>query len=217
MPEISKPTDLSTIWCSGGDLIKPASTKISTGWEVEIPPRQWFNWLDNRQDQFNAHVNQHGIPMWDSATEYQANKSLTMGSDGAIYKALSTNTNVDPVGDVSGTWEAFLVDTAEVVTTIEDQFTGTNSSGTATGFQRMPGSNIVMQWGTGTAGALNAEGPVVTFDEPFVTAVFAIVATHGPDSTEAVPVSTSSVTLTSFRLRTTNSIAVGVQWIAFGI
>src|SRR5690554_8150794 len=75
MPQISKPNSLNKIWAAGGDRATPLDGKISSGWQIEIPPRQWFNWLDNRQDQAIAHFNQHGIPVWDDQTEYQAGKS----------------------------------------------------------------------------------------------------------------------------------------------
>ena len=107
MADITLP-DMSLIWGSSGDVLKPSDSKIQQGWAPEIPARQWFNWLDNRQDQAIAHFAQHGIPVWSSSLEYQAGKSYVQGSDGIIYKALTTNTNVDPVGNV-GDWEsAFL-------------------------------------------------------------------------------------------------------------
>ena len=97
MAQILKPTNLSLTWASGGDVLNPGDTKYANGWQVEIPPRQWFNYLDNRQDTALAHINQHGIAVWDSATEYQYSvggaKSLVMGSNGTIYRALTVNTN----------------------------------------------------------------------------------------------------------------------------
>lgn len=106
MAEISKPSDINKIWSSSGDTISPSDTKIQTGWVVEIPPRQWFNWLDNKQDQAIAHINQHGIAVWDSNTEYQAGKSYVQGSNGVLYKAIQTNTNQDPTTDVTNTYWA---------------------------------------------------------------------------------------------------------------
>lgn len=104
MAEIQKPLDINKIWAVGGDVISPSDSKIQGGWLVEIPPRQWFNWLDNKQDTFNAHVNQHGIAVWDATTEYQAGKSYVQGSNGLIYKAVQTNTNQNPVTDVTGVY-----------------------------------------------------------------------------------------------------------------
>lgn len=94
MPDILKPTGINNRWAEGGLKSAPDVSKIDLGWEVEKPPYQVQNWLDNRQDNFNAHVNQHGIPYWDSETEYQANKSYVVDPiSGIVYRCLVTNTN----------------------------------------------------------------------------------------------------------------------------
>lgn len=103
MPQITKPNTLNKIWASGGDKATPLDGKINSGWQIEIPPRQWFNWLDNRQDQAIAHINQHGIAVWDNVTEYQADKSYVQDpSDGVIYRCLATN-----VGNLPSSSPAF--------------------------------------------------------------------------------------------------------------
>lgn len=103
MAETTLP-DLSLIWSSAGDILKPSDSKIQQGWLAEIPARQHFNWLDNRQDQAIAHIAQHGISVWSDTLEYQAGKSYVQGSDGTVYVATSTNTNQDPITDVSNTY-----------------------------------------------------------------------------------------------------------------
>ena len=101
-----KPDNINNVWASGGDRIYPGDTKYATGWQVEIPPRQYFNQIDYKQDQFIAHVNQRGIPEWDAITEYQVDKSYIQGSDGTIYRCILTHVNEDPITDVSNTyWE----------------------------------------------------------------------------------------------------------------
>lgn len=101
-----KPDNINNIWASGGDRIYPGDTKYATGWQVEIPPRQYFNQIDYKQDQFIAHVNQRGIPEWDAETEYQENKSYIQGTDGTIYRCILTHVNEDPTLDISNTyWE----------------------------------------------------------------------------------------------------------------
>lgn len=100
MSEISKP-DYQYLWSSGGSVVAPSNVKIQTGWTAEVPPFQWENWSQNRQDQAIAHVLQHGISVWDAATEYQAGKSYVTGSNGRIYVAIQTNTNQNPVTDTS--------------------------------------------------------------------------------------------------------------------
>jgi len=94
MPAILKPANLSLTWASGGDVLNPGDTKYASGWSVEIPPRQWFNYLDNRQDTALAHINQHGVVVWDATTEYQEDKSYVQGvTNGTIYRCIQTHTN----------------------------------------------------------------------------------------------------------------------------
>jgi len=122
MAVIPKPTDINKIWASAGDVIAPSDSKISTGWQVEIPPRQIFNYIDNKQDQGIAHINQMGIAVWDNTTEYQYNltgiKSLCMGSDGTIYRTLQTHQNQDPTSSV-GYWEVAFSSAGDFYTQIE--------------------------------------------------------------------------------------------------
>ena len=107
MVAITKPADINKIWSSGGDIIAPSDTKIASGWSAEIPPRQYFNYIDNKQDQAIAHINQYGICVWDSTTEYQATKSYVQGpTDGAIYRCVSTHTNQNPETDATDTYWA---------------------------------------------------------------------------------------------------------------
>lgn len=103
MAEFTKP-DVNVVWASGGNKSAPSNSKIATGWELETPPYQYFNWMENRQDQMLAHINQHGISLWDNTTEYRANKSYVMGSNGQVYFALTTNTNINPTTDNGTNW-----------------------------------------------------------------------------------------------------------------
>jgi len=106
MPLITKP-DFTYVWASGGAVVAPNDAKKQLGWVAEAPPFQYDNWLQNRQDQMLAHVNQHGIPVWDAVTEYQAGKSYTQGSNGVIYVATQTHTNQNPVSAPTY-WEALI-------------------------------------------------------------------------------------------------------------
>ena len=108
MPQITKPNTLNVVWADQGMKIKPEDSKILRGWVEEVPPLQFFNWLDSRQDQALAHINQHGIPVWDAVTEYQAGKSYVQGSDGTVYKCLSTNFGYDPISNPAQWEEAFV-------------------------------------------------------------------------------------------------------------
>lgn len=69
MSIITKPSNLSRTWAKLGDKIEPSDTKKDMGWVEEIPTYQDFNWVMNRQDTAIAHMNQYGIPVWDSGTE----------------------------------------------------------------------------------------------------------------------------------------------------
>lgn len=103
MAQFQKPTDLSKVWAAGGDIIPPSDSKIISGWGVEVPPRQYFNYIDNKQDAFIAHSNQMGIPVWDSNTEYQADKSYAQGpTSGTVYRCIQTHSNQNPEADVAG-------------------------------------------------------------------------------------------------------------------
>lgn len=213
MAEILKPANLSLTWASGGDILDPGTTKYATGWQVEIPPRQWFNYLDNRQDEAIAHINQHGIAVWDANTEYQANKSFVTGSNGSLYRALTTNTNIDPVTDLGVNWLA--VATLPLASATEareqtsnttlltplrlaDSMKGSNQNLSSNGFQIYPGGKIE-QWGIGNAPVLTTGS--ILFPIAFPSAVVNIQLTDitGAASTVAsLAVTADSVSLTGF-------------------
>lgn len=96
MANIAKPTNLNQIWAATGTKVDPGTVKTSIGWVVQLPPYEYQNWAMNRSDTAIAHFNQHGIPEWDTVTEYQGNLSYTQGSNGFIYKCLQTHTGLDP-------------------------------------------------------------------------------------------------------------------------
>lgn len=100
MAEINKP-DFSKQWASGGAIVAPSDVKIQTGWTAEVPPFQWENWSQNRQDQGIAHILQHGIAVWDTLSEYQASKSYVTGSNGKVYIAVQTHSGQNPTTDTS--------------------------------------------------------------------------------------------------------------------
>lgn len=110
MALITKP-DMEFIWASGGAIVEPSDVKKQTGWTPEVPPHQWENWLQNRQDQMLAHINQRGIPAWDGITEYEAGGlSYVQGSNGTLYKSVAASgpatTVQDPTSDVADTYWA---------------------------------------------------------------------------------------------------------------
>lgn len=88
--------DMTNIWASAGDVVAPDAAKINAGWGVEVVPRQWWNWFENRQDNNIAYMLQKGFPEWDATTQYIINKSYVQ-RNGIVYKATATSTNSDPV------------------------------------------------------------------------------------------------------------------------
>lgn len=101
----TKPSGMNIVWASAGDILNPGDTKYQTGWGVEIPPRQWENYSQNKQDAYMAHANQLGIVDWDAETEYQADKSYVQGTtNGTVYRCILTHTNQDPELDVTNTY-----------------------------------------------------------------------------------------------------------------
>lgn len=107
----NKPADISSkIWAALGDVETPTDAKMETGWVAEVPKAQVENWIQNRQDAFNAHINERGIAEWDATTDYIASKSYVQGSNGNIYKAVQntgpTTVVQDPTTDTVGTYWA---------------------------------------------------------------------------------------------------------------
>lgn len=104
MAIFNKP-EFNSVWANTGTKINPGTAKVNQGWVVEIPAHEHDNWILNRQDQMLAHLNQAGIPVWDATAEYVANKSYVQGiSTGNIYRAVQTNTNMNPEGATTGFW-----------------------------------------------------------------------------------------------------------------
>lgn len=92
---VNKPDINYGIWASNGDVAVPSSEKVEIGHIVEKPKKEIVNWIENRQDQFMAYLNQVGISEWDSKTTYKANISFVNRS-GIVYKAKSQNIDKDP-------------------------------------------------------------------------------------------------------------------------
>lgn len=236
MADIALP-DLSLLWASAGDILEPSDSKIQQGWAPEIPPRQWFNWLDNRQDQAIAHIAQHGISVWSSELEYQAGKSYVQGSDGLVYKALTTNTNINPVGGPGGNWESAFI-TAATATQVAsaaqaramtannvylsplqlaNAFTGTNQQlATPSGFQKLPGGMIIQAGRVSNTD--NSNDFTVTFPVPFPTAVMSVTMTPTANTDTLAVFSVATTTqIQGIRTYTGGVRATnGVFWIAIG-
>lgn len=107
MSEITKP-DFTYQWSSGGTLVTPSNVKIQTGWTAEVPPYQWENWSQNRQDNAIVHLFQKGISVWSATQDYYLTASgpraYVQGSDGKVYEAVQTSTNQNPTTDTTNTY-----------------------------------------------------------------------------------------------------------------
>lgn len=102
--------DMLRLWAETGDIVPPSDTKISEGWAVEVVPRQWWNWMQNRVDTNVAYMLQKGIPEWDGTTEYIAGKSYVQHNN-VIYKSIQTGTNQNPA-TATAYWQKALVESS---------------------------------------------------------------------------------------------------------
>lgn len=138
MTEIVKQS-MADIWASAGDIVAPDSVKINNGWDVEVVPRQYWNWMQNRTDSNLAYLFQHGIPAWDSSVEYIVNNAYVQ-LNGVVYQAILTGTNKNPTTQPTYWKVAFATSTAALealksVTPASNAmpyFTGTSAASTTT-------------------------------------------------------------------------------------
>jgi len=92
MPIFNKPTKIEKLWASNGDMSPPPDdSKIATGFIVEIPTLEQFNYIENKQDAMLAHLNQRGTAEYDVNTNYLAGKSYVQAPSGIIYVAKLDN------------------------------------------------------------------------------------------------------------------------------
>lgn len=105
--EVNKP-DFSYVWASGGAIVAPSDVKKQTGWTAEVPPFQWENFLQNRQDNAILHLFQKGISEWDVLSNYYFTasgvRSYVQGSDGVVYVAVADSLNQNPTTDSTHTY-----------------------------------------------------------------------------------------------------------------
>lgn len=97
-------------WAQGGAQSDPGDIKTELGWVAEKPPYQQENWVQARQDDMLAHIEEQGVPDWNVGTDYLEG-ALAMGSDRAVYRAVQANTGVNPTTDAGSNW-LLLVRTA---------------------------------------------------------------------------------------------------------
>ena len=119
--------DMTIAWAEGGaapDIVAPDNTKLDLGWLGEdLPPHNYFNFLQNRADEYLKHLNENGIPGWDEFTIYSIG-SISKADDGVTYYSkTNSNQNNDPSGGVDTinwrVWVANAATTGEVETGTE--------------------------------------------------------------------------------------------------
>lgn len=199
MPLITKP-DMEFIWASGGAIVEPSDVKKQTGWTPEVPPHQWENWIQNRQDNYLAHINQRGIPEWDGNTEYEAaGLSYVQGSNGVVYKSVAASgpatTVQDPTTDVSDTyWTVSFASTTQATETVQGIVELATTAEAQTGTDDVRAMT-----------ALKVKQAIAQFGTDFLNAAIATVAaagtinlTTGAPNTSQLAISGTGVTINGF-------------------
>lgn len=235
MAEFLKPDNLNIVWASGGDRLYPGDTKYASGWGVEIPPRQYFNEIDYKQDQMLAHLNQRGIVEWDVDTEYQAGKSYIQSESGTIYRCTLTHSGQNPDLDVTGTyWEIAFLNSyqgVEVATPeqaremVSDQvfisplqlanaFTGITQILEPQGTQEFPGG-LILKWGS-KAVPQGSGGTVYDFIGSFNEPPFVVMASHLGSSLGVINAEAAPIGLNQVRLTHNHSAVAQIAYFAIG-
>ena len=99
--------DIATImslsaWLSGG----MAASLISTGGGLNSPVFQELNGIFKVLSQQLQYLLLQGVPEWNATDQYFQYQIQSV--NGQLYMATATNTNVNPVGDLTGTWVAAI-------------------------------------------------------------------------------------------------------------
>lgn len=98
MPIFNKPNKIEKLWASNGDQSPPPDdTKIATGFIVEIPTLEQFNYIEYKQDSMLAHINQRGIPEYDVNSSYISAKSYVQSATTGIIYVAQLNNGPDSV------------------------------------------------------------------------------------------------------------------------
>ena len=104
-------------WANAGAVTDPGGAKQDLGWVAEKPAYQSANFVENRQDEMLAHIEEYGVPVWDTATIY-VDGSLALGSDEILYESIqAANQGNDPTSSPSWWTKAFIdTTTTETIT-----------------------------------------------------------------------------------------------------
>lgn len=86
--------DVNRVWAGTGTIVEPDNAKQDLGWVAEVPTFQNENWLQNRQDNFNLHINQWGVAEWDALTAYPEHAWARSTVDGQVYVSTLVGDNI---------------------------------------------------------------------------------------------------------------------------
>jgi hypothetical protein len=110
---MAKPLNLPVWDKNETNTIQPDTTRQDDGYLITLgipqkPYIQYDNWQFNNQYKWLKAINERGILEYDNVTDYVANFSYVVGSNGEIYQAVVNNgassTVVNPVTDDGTTW-----------------------------------------------------------------------------------------------------------------
>jgi len=106
------------------DIVNPGDAKLEEGWNGgELPPHETFNFEQNRQSQFNKHINLEGIPVWDPDTPFIRDSITKDPTDRKIYTStfgteVTPNLNFQPSLNLDKWSKQIETDLEEVITPV---------------------------------------------------------------------------------------------------
>lgn len=155
---MSKPENLTTIWGTNGSISVPDNTKIELGWEAEIPPYEYFNYILNKHAQALNNINVFGMLEWDDGTFYvQGSHVIYLNRE---YRC-DVPSSVGEVPITSENWTDVRDEVNVLVENIDDYLTAFAKLGTDVSFTSLVSSgNISSEYGS--ADSITADGITIS-------------------------------------------------------
>lgn len=154
---MAKPTIIPEWDTTEANSIEPDQDHKDQGWLApggvpEKPPFQTFNHWQNNTYKWINEINIKGVLGYDNTTDYIADLSYAVGSDGILYHCFINNgpgsSAVNPVGDVTGTW--IIVGTSNIL-----KHTSSGTYSKPTGLKYI---EVTAQGGGGGGGGVEGHG-----------------------------------------------------------
>ncbi len=92
---MAKPDTINKIWADVGVKVTPSDAYIDTGWTLDIPPYEYFNFAFNKWDVALKTLNEQGVFEWDAETVYGVGSKVIFDGLHFISKIVS-NVGVIP-------------------------------------------------------------------------------------------------------------------------